>query len=106
MFDSNRTYYQFTEDQHNEKVWISQPGAVLDKRQCSLQICFSPEGKQPPLGIVFRGVGKRTPEDERSSWHKDDHVFFQENAWVDTKVAVNRVKKTLKPATEHLKRFV
>ena len=50
VFDSNRTYHQFTEDQHNEKVWISQPGAGLDKRQCSLQICFSPEGKQPPLG--------------------------------------------------------
>ena len=56
-FDSSRTYHQFTEDQHNEKVWISQPGAGLDKTQCSLQICFSPEGKQPPLGIVFRGAG-------------------------------------------------
>ena len=27
VFDSSRTYHQFTEDQHNEKVWISQPGA-------------------------------------------------------------------------------
>ena len=33
-------------------------------------------------------------------------MFFQENAWVDTKVAVDWVKKTLKPAIEHLKRFV
>ena len=105
-FDSNRTYQQFTEDQYSEKVWISQPGARLDKRQCSLQICFSPEVKQPQLGIVFCGAGKRISEDERSSWHKDFHVFFQENAWVDTKVAVDWVKKTLKPATEHLKRFV
>ena len=105
VFDSSRTYHQFTEDQHNEKVWISQPGAGLDKRQCSLQICFSPEGKQPPLVIVFRGAGKRISRDERSSWHKDIHVFFQENARVDTQVAVDWVKKTLKAHTEHLNRF-
>ena len=108
VFDSNCTYHQFTEDQHNEKVWISQPGAGLDKRQCSLQICFSPEGKQSPLGIVFRGAGKRRSENERSSWHKDGHTFFEDNAWVDTKVTVDWVNKSLKPATEHLlqKRFV
>ena len=106
VFDSNRTYHQFTEDQHNEKVWISQPGAALDKRQFSLQICFSPKGKQPPLGIVFHGSGKRISEDERSSWHKDVHMSFQENAWVDTKITVDWVKKTLKTATAHLKRFI
>ena len=84
MFDSNGTYHQFTEDQHNEKVWISQPGAGLDKRQCSLKLCFSLEDKQRPLGIVFRGAGKRISEDRRSSWLKDVHLLFQENAWVDT----------------------
>ena len=89
MFDSNRTYHQSTEDQVNEKVWISQPGAGLDKRQCSLQICFRSEGNRPPLGIVFRRAGKRISEDERSSWHKDVYFFFQENARVDTKVAVD-----------------
>ena len=89
-----------------KKVLISQPGEGLDKRQCSLQIRFSREGKQPQLGIMFCGAGKCISEDERSSWHKDVHVFFQENAWVDTKVAVDWVKKTLKPAKEHLKRFV
>ena len=56
MFDSNGTYHQFTEDQHNEKVWISQPGAGLDKRQCSLKLCFSLEGKQPPLGIAYQKI--------------------------------------------------
>ena len=55
---------------------------------------------------MFRGAGKRISEVEHSSWHKDFHVFFQENAWVDTKVAVDWVNKTLKPATEHLKRIV
>ena len=53
----------------------------------------------------FCGAGKCISEDERSSWHKDVHMFFQENAWVDTKVAVDWVKKTLKPAKEHFKRF-
>ena len=106
VFDSNCTYHQFTEDQHNEQVRISQPCAGLDKRQCSLKICFSPQGKQPPLGIVFCEAGKCISEDERSSWHKDVHVIFQENAWVDTKVAVDWVKKTLKLATGHLKSFI
>ena len=89
-----------------KKVLISQPGEGLDKRQCLLQIRFSPEGKQPQLGIVFCGAGKCISEDERSSWHKDVHMCFQENAWIDTKVAVDWVKKSLKPAKEHLKRFV
>ena len=55
---------------------------------------------------MFHGAGKRISEDERSSWHKVVHMFFQENAWVDTKVAVDWVKKTSKLATEHLKKFV
>ena len=36
----------------------------------------------------------------------DVHVFLQENAWVGTKVAVDWVKKILKSAAEHFKRFV
>ena len=55
---------------------------------------------------MFRGAGKRISEDESSSWHRDVHVFLQENAWVDTNVALDWIKKTLKPATEHLERFV
>ena len=59
------------------KVWISQPGSGLEKRQCTLKICFSPTGKQPKLAIVFRGTGKRISEDEKQSWHKDVDVYFQ-----------------------------
>ena len=33
-------------------------------------------------------------------------MFLQENAWVGTKVAVDWVKKILKSAAEHFKRFV
>ena len=78
VFDSNCTYHQFTDEQHNEKVCISQTGTGLDKRQCSLQICFS-QGKQPSLGIAFRGAGKWVSDDKRSAYHKDVPVFFREN---------------------------
>ena len=78
VFDSNRTYHQFTDDRHNEKMCISQTGTGLDKRQCSLQICFS-QGKQPSLGIAFPGAGKWVSDDERSACHKDVSMFFREN---------------------------
>ena len=37
----------------NEKVWIAMPGSGLDKRQCTLQICFSPEGYHVKIEIIF-----------------------------------------------------
>lgn len=33
-------YIREGEEQRNHKVWISQPGSGLDKRQCTLQVCF------------------------------------------------------------------
>lgn len=47
---TTRETYETGEDQYKTKVWISQPGSGLDKRQCTLQICFRPDGKQPRLG--------------------------------------------------------
>ena len=69
--DSKRTYhlYEPGEDQNKSKVWISQPGSGLDKRQCTLQICFRPEGQQPKIAIIFRGKGKRISQDEKDAWH-------------------------------------
>ena len=52
---------------HN--TWISQPGSGLDKRQCSLQIMFRPEGVQPKLAVIFRGQGLPISEDEKKAWH-------------------------------------
>ena len=34
----------------NQKCWIAMPGSGLDKRQCTLQICFSPEGNPVKIG--------------------------------------------------------
>ena len=69
---------------HN--TWISTPGCDLDKRQCSLQIFMRLVGKQPPLGIVFRGKRKRISDNEKLAWHPTIHVYFQENTLVDTEV--------------------
>ena len=104
----SRTYHMFDEgaDKHKEKVWISQPGSGLDKRQCTLQICFSPVGPQPKLGIIFRGKGRKISEEEKASWHPDVDIYFQENAWADTKFSVEWAERTLKPCVENLKRFV
>lgn len=105
---TKRTYEHMEKggQQHNHKVWISQPGSGLDKRQCTLQVCFRPTGDQPKLGIIFRGTGKRISEDEKKAYHPDIDVYFQENAWADTKVSVEWVEKTLTEAVRGDDRFV
>ena len=90
----------------NHKVWISQQGSGLEKRQCTLQVCVRPIGPQPKLTIIFRGKGKRVTQDEREAWHKDVDVFFQENAWADTEFSVNWVQKTLSATVKDEERFV
>lgn len=105
---TKRTYEHIDEgvQQRNHKVWISQPGSGLDKRQCTLQVCFRPTEDQPKLGIIFRGTGKRISEDERKAYHPDIDIYFQENAWADTKVSVEWVEKTLSEAVKDDDRFV
>ena len=80
--------------EHN--TWISQPGSGLDKRQCTLQVMVRGDGRQPRLTIIFRGKGKRIREDERLAWHPNVDVYFQENAWVDTKTCMDWTNNTLK----------
>ena len=46
-------------------TWNSQPGAGLEKRQCSFQIMFRSEGSQLRLAIIFRWQGKRISDDEK-----------------------------------------
>ena len=62
----SETTYELSEDeQHQNKVWISQPGSRLEKRQCALQVCFRPNSDQPRLGIIFLGTSKRISNDKR-----------------------------------------
>ena len=77
------------------KVWISQPGSGLDKRQCTLQVCFRPTGKQPRLAVIFRGTGKRITEAEKAASDPDVDVYFQENAWADTAFSVDWVNRMI-----------
>ena len=38
----------------DHKVWVSQPSNELEKRQCTLQICFSPVKDKCRVAIIFR----------------------------------------------------
>ena len=100
VIDVKRTYEFVEPGSKNHNTWISQPGSGLDKRQCTLQVAFRPEGKQPRLAIIFRGKGKRISEDEKLAWHPGVDIYFQPNAWMDTKVCCEWGEKTL---TEFIK---
>ena len=86
VIDVKRTYEYVESGSKNHDTWIAQPGSGLDKRQCTLQVAFRPEGNQPRLAIIFRGKGKRISQDEKLTWHSGVDVYFQLNAWMDTKV--------------------
>ena len=77
---------------------MSTPGSGLDKRQCTLQICFSPDDTKVRIAIIFRGKGKRICKDELEAYYKDVDVYWQSNAWADTEFSIQWAKKTLKPA--------
>ena len=52
-------------------------------------------------------MGKRISEAEKLSWHPDVDVFFQLNAWADTKFCLGWVEKTLKSVVkEHFVLFL
>ncbi|XP_065664823.1 uncharacterized protein LOC136086454 [Hydra vulgaris] len=40
-------------ERRDHRVWVAQPGSGLDKRQATLQICFSPEEMVKPA-LIFR----------------------------------------------------
>ena len=63
VVNSKKTY-EFVEKGEKYHAWISQPGSGLDKRQCTLQVMFRPEGNQPKLGIIFRGKGRVTMDEK------------------------------------------
>ena len=104
VVDAKRTYEQI-EYKHTGKIWIAQPSSGLDKRQCTLQIVTRAEGEQPRIAIIFRGQGKRISLDEKIAWHQDVDVYWQCNAWVDTKVALKWVKDTLSKSVQALHCF-
>ena len=56
VIDTKTTYEHVeprSKENRHKKVWASQPGSGLEERQCTLQICFHPEGEQPKIVIIF-----------------------------------------------------
>ena len=98
--DKSKTYdlHVPTAERRDYRTWVSTPGSGLDKRQCTLQICFSPGDTKIRIAIIFRGKGKRITDDELKAYHKDVDIYWQTNAWADTEFSVNWVKNTLNPA--------
>ena len=93
------------EQRKDHKVWVAQPGSGLEKRQCSLQVCFSPVKDQCRIAVVFRGKGNIS-QDEREAYHKGVDVYFQKCAWVDREIAVEWATNTFGPAVKDLDDFV
>ena len=79
VVDFKQTY----EKRGAKRVWVRQNSAGLEKRFCTLQVLFRPEGTQPPLTIIFWGKGKRISAIEKRSWDPRVNVMFQEKAWAD-----------------------
>lgn len=83
------------------RVWINAPGSgSLEKRQATIQLCFSPASDvpQPKPGVVFRGQGLRLSAVEKAALDPRVDVFWQPKAWVDRRVACEWAERTFKPA--------
>ena len=81
------------------RTWVASPGAGLEKRQCTLQICILPDAAtKVKFAVIFRGTGKRISNEEKAQYHKDVDVYWQQNAWADLQFSIQWAKKTLKEA--------
>ena len=69
-------------ERQDHRVWATQPGSGLDKRQATLQMCFGRKGMSKPL-LIFRATGKRISKDEIAVYDNDVEVYWQPNAWAD-----------------------
>ena len=61
-------------EKRDHRVWVANPESGLDKRQCTLQVCISPESKVR-IATIFRGSGKRISADEIKPYHPDVDVY-------------------------------
>ena len=81
-------------DKRAHRTWVASPGAGLEKRQCTLQICISPDAAtKVKFAVIFRGTGKRISSEEKAQYHKDVDVYWQQNAWVDLQFSIQWAKK-------------
>ena len=94
------------EGNREKRIWTAQPNTGDSKRFCTLQICFRPEGDQPRIAIIFRGLGLRISAVEKAAWDPDVDVYFQKNAWADTTFSIEWAERTLKPFVSDLDNFI
>jgi hypothetical protein len=74
------------------KVHVAQPKEGLEKRQATINLCYNPgTGRQPRVGIIFRGTGARISGAERAAWDPRGFVQFQPKAWMDRPTAIEWV---------------
>ena len=71
-------------DKGSKRVRISQPSSGLEKRQCTLQLCFGPGERVYKPAVIFRGTGKRIDAVEKAAWHKGVEAYWQACAWADS----------------------
>ena len=71
-------------DKGSKCVRISQPSGGLEKRQCTLRLCFGPGEKLYRPAVIFRGTGTRVSAVEKAAWHIGVDVYWQGCAWADS----------------------
>eukprot|EP00903_Cladosiphon_okamuranus_P012014 g11281.t1 len=79
------------------RVQIGQPFPGLEKRQCTVQPTFAPDGEAMRCAIIFRGKG-RVSKVERAAYDERVDVFFQENAWADDNFCLEWAKQCFRPS--------
>lgn len=79
VIDLDDTY----EERGADRVWIRQNAAGMDKRFCTLQLCFRPGYDQMKPTIIFRGQGQRITQVEKRLWDPRVTVMWQPKAWAD-----------------------
>ena len=94
------------ENRRDHRVWVTNPGFGLDKRQCILQVTMNPLNDNIKLAVIFRGKVIRISADELAAYHQDVDIIWQSNAWADTNVCTEWVTKTLKPAVKESGEFI
>ena len=84
-------------DKGSKRVRISQPSSGLEKRQCTLQLCYGPGERLYRPAVISLGTGKRINAVEKAAWHPDMDVYWQGSAWADSAFynswAVNTYRK-------------
>ena len=63
-------------DTYDDRVWCGIGQKRHWKRQCTLQVCFSPENNQLKIEVIFRGSGQRIKAQEQAAYHRSVDVYW------------------------------